>query len=50
MTKQKRQFGIGIIIIAFSFLMTSCQSGRFLFDNSADINNHKKFQLNTFYR
>lgn len=44
MTTQKRKFGIGIIIVSFLFLMTSCQLGRFVFYNFADINDHKKFQ------
>jgi CubicO group peptidase (beta-lactamase class C family) len=35
---------LGIITILVSTLLTSCQLGRFVFYNFADINDHKKFQ------
>jgi CubicO group peptidase (beta-lactamase class C family) len=44
MTKLKRPIGISFSIIMFSILMNSCQLGRFVFYNFADINDHKKFQ------
>jgi CubicO group peptidase (beta-lactamase class C family) len=33
----------GLLIIGISMLLTSCQLGRFVFYNFADINDHKKF-------
>lgn len=33
-----------MVAITTSFLLTSCQLGRFVFYNFADLNDHKKFQ------
>lgn len=39
-----QQIRIGLLIIITSTLLTSCQLGRFVFYNFADIKDHKKFQ------
>lgn len=50
MTILNKQIWTGfIIIIMASILMTSCQLGRFVFYNFADINDHKKFQSRPLY-
>ena len=41
---QFRQIRLGILMIITSTLLTSCQLGRFVFYNFADIKDHKKFQ------
>jgi CubicO group peptidase (beta-lactamase class C family) len=38
-----REIRIGILTITISILLTSCQIGRFVFYNFADIKDHKKF-------
>lgn len=35
---------LGVLMVIVSVLFTSCQIGRFVFYNFADINDHKKFQ------
>jgi CubicO group peptidase (beta-lactamase class C family) len=44
MGQQFRQIRLGLLIIITSTLLTSCQLGRFVFYNFADIKDHKKFQ------
>ncbi len=39
-----REIRIGFLIVAACVIMPSCQLGRFVFYNYADINDHKKFQ------
>ena len=44
MRQQIRIIRFGILMIIASTLLTSCQLGRFVFYNFADIKDHKKFQ------
>ena len=44
MGQQFRQIRLGLLMIITSILLTSCQLGRFVFYNFADIKDHKKFQ------
>ena len=44
MGQQFRQIRLGLLMIITSTLLTSCQLGRFVFYNFADIKDHKKFQ------
>ncbi len=44
MEKQIRQIRLGLLMIITTLLLTSCQLGRFVFYNFADIKDHKKFQ------
>jgi CubicO group peptidase (beta-lactamase class C family) len=44
MRKQIRNIKFGLLLIMTSTLLTSCQLGRFVFYNFADIKDHKKFQ------
>jgi CubicO group peptidase (beta-lactamase class C family) len=44
MDKQIRIIRFGLLMIITSTLLTSCQLGRFVFYNFADIKDHKKFQ------
>lgn len=44
MRKQIRRIRFGLLIIIASTLLISCQVGRFVFYNFADIKDHKKFQ------
>jgi CubicO group peptidase (beta-lactamase class C family) len=44
MNKINRPLKIGITTITILILLNSCQLGRFVFYNFADINDHKKFQ------
>lgn len=44
MGHQFRQIRLGLLMIITSTLLTSCQLGRFVFYNFADIKDHKKFQ------
>jgi CubicO group peptidase (beta-lactamase class C family) len=44
MRKQNRIIRFGLLIIIALSLLTSCQLGRFVFYNFADIKDHKKFQ------
>ncbi|MEY4835285.1 MAG: hypothetical protein RI980_1400 [Bacteroidota bacterium] len=44
MRKQIRRIRFGLLIIIASTLLISCQLGRFVFYNFADIKDHKKFQ------
>lgn len=44
MGQQFRQIRLGLLMIITSTLLTSCQLGRFVFCNFADIKDHKKFQ------
>jgi CubicO group peptidase (beta-lactamase class C family) len=44
MRKRIRIIRFGLLMIIASTLLTSCQLGRFVFYNFADINDHKKFQ------
>lgn len=44
MGQQIRIIRFGLLMIIVSILLTSCQLGRFVFYNFADINDHKKFQ------
>lgn len=44
MEKNFRIIKFGFVVLIVSILMTSCQLGRFVFYNFADINDHKKFQ------
>ena len=39
-----RKIKIGFLVVTASVLLTSCQLGRFVFYNFADIKDHKKFQ------
>lgn len=39
-----KQFKLGLIVCTAALVLTSCQIGRFVFYNFADINDHKKFQ------
>lgn len=44
MAKKNLTIRFGIIIFLISLILTSCQLGRFVFYNFADIKDHKKFQ------
>jgi CubicO group peptidase (beta-lactamase class C family) len=44
MGQQCRQIRLGLLMIITSILLTSCQLGRFVFYNFADIKDHKKFK------
>jgi CubicO group peptidase (beta-lactamase class C family) len=44
MTPINKQIHTGFLLITASLLLASCQVGRFIFYNFADINDHKKFQ------
>lgn len=44
MRRQIRNIRFGLLMIITSTLLTSCQLGRFVFYNFADIKDHKKFQ------
>jgi hypothetical protein len=44
MRRQIRIVRLGILMIIASTLLTSCQLGRFVFYNFADIKDYKKFQ------
>lgn len=44
MEKQIRQIRLVLLMIITTILLTSCQLGRFVFYNFADIKDHKKFQ------
>jgi hypothetical protein len=44
MGQQNRQIRLVILMIITSILLTSCQLGRFVFYNFADIKDHEKFQ------
>lgn len=44
MRQQFRQIRLGLLMIITSTLLTSCQLGRFVFYNFADIKDHKKFK------
>lgn len=44
MRRQIRIIRFGLLMIITSTLLTSCQLGRFIFYNFADIKDHKKFQ------
>lgn len=44
MEKQIRQIRLGLLMIITTLLLTSCQLGRFVFYNFADIKDHKKFK------
>lgn len=44
MTKSGKQYKVLFFLIITSVLLSSCQLGRFIFYNFADINDHKKFQ------
>lgn len=44
MGQQFRQIRLGLLMIITSTLLTSCQLGRFVLYNLADIKDHKKFQ------
>jgi CubicO group peptidase (beta-lactamase class C family) len=39
-----KQIKLGLIVCTAALVLTSCQIGRFVFYNFADINDHKKFQ------
>ena len=40
----RQQIRLGLLMVITTILLTSCQLGRFVFYNFADINDHKKFQ------
>lgn len=44
LTNMGQQIKIGLLIFISSTLLTSCQLGRYVFYNFADIKDHKKFQ------
>ena len=44
MRRKIRLNGIGVLMIIACTMLTSCQLGRFIFYNFADINDYKKFQ------
>jgi len=49
MAKLDRRIRIGLTLIITSFLLNSCQLGRFVFYNFADIKDHNKFQSRPLY-
>lgn len=43
-TNMRQQIRLGLLMVITTILLTSCQLGRFVFYNFADIKDHKKFQ------
>jgi CubicO group peptidase (beta-lactamase class C family) len=43
-TNMRQQIRLGLLMVITPILLTSCQLGRFVFYNFADIKDHKKFQ------